>query len=149
MALDAAPLDLGTLPVVLAGPILRRLTRGDVSVWVALGVDDDVTLHVRRSGAPATETQTTVTPIRVGRNLHLAVITAAGVDAGSFTAGTRYEYWLSSPGWPVARSPAWNSATFAYGMSPTFCTTCRSDRPVCSETEASPSGRAGRTSLHG
>jgi hypothetical protein len=90
-------------------------------VWVAVRTANDVTLHVRRAGAPATEAQTTATPTRIGRNLYLALITAGGVDAGSFAAGSTYEYWLSSPGWPANRTPVWSSATFSYGApTPTF-----------------------------
>jgi hypothetical protein len=90
-------------------------------VWFAVRTANDVTLHVRRAGAPATETQTSATPTRVGRNLHVAVMTASGVDAGVFTPGSTYEYRLSSPGWPASSSPAWSSATFSYGApTPTF-----------------------------
>jgi hypothetical protein len=121
VALDSAPLDLSAMPSVLAGPILRRLTRTTVAVWVAASTSADVNLHVRRSGAPATELQVTVTPTRIGRNLFVAVLEAAGVDAGSFAAGSTYEYWLSSTGWPAGRAPDWSSARFSYGTpTPTF-----------------------------
>jgi hypothetical protein len=106
---------------VIAGPVLRRLTRTSVAVWVALRLDDDVTLHVRRSGAPATEAQVTATPTRIGRNLYVTVIEAGGVDAGAFAAGSTYEYWLTSAGWPTGATPDWSSATFSYGTpTPTF-----------------------------
>jgi hypothetical protein len=121
VALDTAPLDLSSKPAVLAGPIFRRLTRTSVAVWIAVRLPQDVTFHVRRSGAPATEAQVTVTPARIGRNLYIAVVEAGGVDAGSFAPGTTYEYWLSSPAWPAGATPDWSSATFSYGTpTPTF-----------------------------
>jgi hypothetical protein len=121
MALDMGPLDLSGTSAVLAGPIVRRLTRTEVAIWVAVRLPDDVTLHVRRTGAPATETQVTATPARIGRHLYVAVLEATGVDAGSFAAGSTYEYWFSSAGWPANRTPDWGSATFSYGApTPTF-----------------------------
>lgn len=88
---------------------------------MALRLDDDVTLHVRRAGAPATEVQVTATPARIGRNLYVTVIEAGGVDAGAFAAGSTYEYWLTSAGWPAGATPDWSSATFSYGTpTPTF-----------------------------
>ncbi len=106
MAVDATPLDVATLPAVLAGPILRRLTRTTVSVWVALSRGDDVTLAVQVAGDATQSTSATVAPVHVGTSLWLATLTvhAAG---GQFVAGTAYTYRLSSPGWPA--EPDWAS----------------------------------------
>ena len=51
MPLDSVPLDLGSLPGIVCGPVLRRLTRTSVSVWVACVAPDPITLTVRRRGA--------------------------------------------------------------------------------------------------
>ncbi|MGY1684984.1 hypothetical protein ACI8AK_05280 [Geodermatophilus sp. SYSU D00867] len=105
VALDAIALDVPSLPAVVAGPVLRRLTRAQVSVWVALTRGSDVTLHVRLAGRPVTEVTTTATPVQVGTALWLCVVTGAAPDGGEFAAGALYEYRLSSPGWPS--EPAW------------------------------------------
>ncbi|MCW2580688.1 MAG: hypothetical protein JWR82_2289 [Blastococcus sp.] len=104
MALDATPLDPANLPPIAAGPVLRRVTRTEASVWVALTRGDAVTLHVRLVGQPATEVATApVMPVQVGSHLWLAVLTGGAPD-GSFRAGELFEYRLSSPGWP---DPNW------------------------------------------
>jgi hypothetical protein len=107
MAVDATPLDVASLPAVLAGPVLRRLTRTQMAVWAALSRGADVTLTVRLAGQPATETAAAaVTPTRVGANLWLAMLTAGPpAPPGQFAAGQLYEYRLTSPGWPAA--PTW------------------------------------------
>ncbi|MCA9870238.1 MAG: hypothetical protein KC487_07635, partial [Anaerolineae bacterium] len=63
MALAVPAYDPNTLPVILCGPIVRRLTRNQVSVWVALSVGDPITLHVRRQNDAGEQTDT-VTPTR-------------------------------------------------------------------------------------
>src|SRR4051794_8055601 len=97
--LDSTPLDIATLPAVVAGPVLRRVTRTQASVWLALTRSSDVTMHVRVAGQAATEvTSAAITPTRVGANLWRAVVPAAA-PSGQFDAGQLYEYWLASPGW--------------------------------------------------
>jgi hypothetical protein len=110
---DATPLDLATLPAVLAGPVLRRLTRTDVSVWLALSRPDEVTLHVREAGAPATEVTATATPTRVGSNLWLTTVSSTA-PGGQFAAGSLYEYRASSPGWPA--EPSWPDLAFGTAL---------------------------------
>lgn len=104
MPLDANPLDIPTLPPIVAGPVLRRLTRTQASVWVALARAGDITLAVRAAGQPATEVVSApVTPLRVGSNLWLATVTS-DAPGGAFDAATLYEYRLNSPAWP---QPNW------------------------------------------
>ena len=66
MAVDATALDVAHLPAVLAGPVLRRLTRTSVAVWVALSRPGDVTLTVHLASDPAQSSSVTATPLRVG-----------------------------------------------------------------------------------
>ncbi len=113
MPLDAVPLNLDGLPAVLAGPMVRRLTRTDVTVWVALRLSDDVTLNIRPAGSADLPVTTTVSPTRIGRNLWLAVLTGQAPDS-DFNPGADYEYWLSSPGWPAAATPDWGGNSFSY-----------------------------------
>jgi hypothetical protein len=116
MALDATPLDIAALPVVVAGPVLRRLRRTDVAVWFALSRPDDVTLHVQPVGAADQATDATVTPVQVGAHLWIVTLTAPA-PGGEFTAGSLYEYRASSSGW--ASEPSWSD--FAFGTAlPTF-----------------------------
>ena len=107
MALDQTPLDVAALPALLAGPVLRRVTRSTMSVWVAVSAGSEVTVHVRVAGQPATEVAgPAVTPTRVGSHLWLAVATAPPPGGPTFAAGSLYEYRLSSPGWGV--EPTWS-----------------------------------------
>jgi hypothetical protein len=116
MAVDTTALDVAHLPAILAGPVLRRLTRTSVAVWVALSRPDDVTLTVRLAANPALFSSATATPLRVGSNLWLLTLTAAAPE-GQYAAGGAYTYELTSPGWTTA--PDWAALSFD-GTSPGF-----------------------------
>ncbi len=117
MPLDATPLDLASLPPILAGPILRRLTRTEMAVWVALSSPSPVTVHVQVAGQPATSVSgPAVTPTPVGQHLWLAVATAPG-PGGTFGAGQRYAYFLDAPGW--SSPPDWSGVAMD-GTLPSF-----------------------------
>jgi hypothetical protein len=109
MAVDDTALNVAHLPAVLAGPVLRRLTRTSVAVWVALSRSDDVTLTVRLASDPAQSSSATATPLRVGSNLWLLTLTASA-PGGQYTAGAAYTYELNSPGW--AEAPDWPTLSF-------------------------------------
>jgi hypothetical protein len=82
---------LATLPWVLAGPILRKVTAKSVTVWVALQETALITLSVKEgSKEVATGTRSTVA---VGVNLHMAAITARPTS-GDLKAGIVYHYDL-------------------------------------------------------
>ncbi len=114
MPLDSTPLVIGALPGIVAGPVLRRLTRTEVSVWVAVVEPDPITLRVsRRAAGGPPPTTVTVQPTRVGTNLWMTVLTAAA-PGGTFVAGEIYEYELTAPwettatrrtDWSDARAP--------------------------------------------
>ena len=108
MPIDATPLALETLPVVVAGPILRRLTATSVSVWLACTEPDPITLTVGHvSGGSGLTTTATVTPTQVGRHLWMAVLTAPAPD-GTFAAGEIYAYDLTAP-WQASPQPDWSA----------------------------------------
>jgi hypothetical protein len=65
-AVGLSELELASLPAVLAGPVLRRLTRRDVAVWIAVSSGAALQLKVRRPGGPAVASSPPVTPVRVG-----------------------------------------------------------------------------------
>ena len=67
MAVDATPLELSQLPAVLAGPILRRLTRTSVTVWMALSRSDGVTLTVGLASGSTQSTTVTGDPTQSAR----------------------------------------------------------------------------------
>lgn len=53
MPIDSTALSLESLPGIVAGPVLRRLTRTSVSVWVSCGSPYPSTVERRRNAAPA------------------------------------------------------------------------------------------------
>jgi hypothetical protein len=116
MSLDDIPLNIAALPAVVAGPVLRRVTRTRASVWLASTKPDAVTLHIRVAGQPATETAVgAATPVQVGSHLWIVVVTGGSpAGAAEFTAGAVYEYRLSSPGW--AAEPAWGDLAIASAL---------------------------------
>ena len=121
MPLDSVPLDLGSLPGIVCGPVLRRLTRTAVSVWVACVAPDPITLTVRRRGAggpPAASV--TTTPTGVGANLWITVLTAGAPGGGTFEAGRVYEYELGAS-WQATRGPIpWGDVSLPAATRPTF-----------------------------
>jgi len=121
MPLDSVPLDVGSLPGIVCGPVLRRLTRASVSVWVACVAPNPITLTVRRRGAggPSAASVTT-TPTRVGVNLWMTVLTAGAPGGGNFEAGQVYEYELGAS-WEATRGPIpWSDLSLPGAPLPTF-----------------------------
>lgn len=118
MPIDAVPLDVGALPGIVCGPVVRRLTRTQVSIWLATVAPDPITLTVREVGGSAASS-VTATPARVGSQLWMTVITA-DAPAGQFTAGRTYEYELTAP-WEAARGTIpWAELALPGHALPTF-----------------------------
>ncbi len=86
------------LPLILAGPILRKVTSSTVSVWLALSQKAQVTLtvHAIPSTVGAVVAQGQRSTVSVGKNLHLVCVTAQ-LTAGQtgLTGGNVYAYDLS------------------------------------------------------
>jgi hypothetical protein len=83
------------LPLIVAGPILRKVTSATVSVWLALSQQAQVTLTVYATpGAVVAQGQRST--VSVGKNLHIVCVTAqlAAGQAG-LTGGNVYSYDLS------------------------------------------------------
>jgi hypothetical protein len=84
---------LAQLPLVLAGPLLRRTTATEVTVWFALKEERKVTLSVREGNAAgaalATGTRSTVA---LGTNLHIVAVTATPPAAAPLRSGRTYVY---------------------------------------------------------
>lgn len=117
MPLDSVPLPIASLPGIVAGPVLRRLTSADVSVWVAVIDARAITIKVRERGGGA-EAAVTTSPTRVGSNLWMVVLTAPA-PGGAFTPGATYEYELDAA-WTVDRPIFWGDLSLPGSSLPTF-----------------------------
>lgn len=91
------------LPLILAGPILRRVEPALVSVWIALREQCTVKLSLWEGGQvkpgerqPLSAGPDPATPtLRVGRQLHLAVVTLKLPAGKVLTPGRLYSYDLT------------------------------------------------------
>jgi hypothetical protein len=77
------PLNVTLLPLVLAGPIVRRVSKTKVAVWVALRSQGTVALEVilpanPSATPPVAATNSTTSPpvntVKIGSNLHVALV---------------------------------------------------------------------------
>ncbi len=88
------------LPLVLAGPILRRTERQQVSVWIALKQSCRVTLQIYateqdgRSLGPCLGSAQAST-LAIGTALHLVVVTVQSPDLTLLESGQIYAYDLT------------------------------------------------------
>jgi hypothetical protein len=96
-----AELAVDRLPLVLCGPILRRVEPDSVTVWVALKEPSTVTLRVYAHHEPPEmlplreELQGTAETVPLGANLHVVAITARPVTADRpLVPGLNYFYNL-------------------------------------------------------
>jgi hypothetical protein len=86
---------LPNLPLVLAGPQVRKTTKNSVSVWIALkSANTNLTLNIFEQQAPglAIVGSGTAATRRLGKNLHVAVITATIPAATTLQTDTIYFY---------------------------------------------------------
>jgi hypothetical protein len=84
----------GSWPLVLCGPILRRVQDSAVSIFVVLRESRQVTLEVHGAGSGAPQqplfTGTAATR-QLGQRLHVCVVTATA-SAGTLISGVNYRY---------------------------------------------------------
>ncbi|MEJ1337576.1 MAG: hypothetical protein RPU34_07630 [Candidatus Sedimenticola sp. (ex Thyasira tokunagai)] len=115
-------LDLDNKPAILAGPIVRKLTRTSVSVWIALSSATPVTLQIRATSSNQ-QGSGSATPIQVGDNIYLALITTDGVDgSGEFLPGEHYQYWITPEigNWARGDAPIWSELAYGAYTTPSF-----------------------------
>jgi hypothetical protein len=74
--MDKLATRLTKLPLILAGPILRRVTDSSVTVWVALKNAANVTLQIKSATGANVGNPATAPTIAVGRFLHIVAVTA-------------------------------------------------------------------------
>jgi hypothetical protein len=119
VSIDSIPISVASLPGIVAGPILRRLTRTEVCVWVATVDPGTLTLKVRARPADGTgDSVATAQPTQVGSHLWMTVLTAAA-PGNEFRSGQTYEYELTAP-WAAARPIPWASLRLRNSPFPTF-----------------------------
>lgn len=79
-------MDIDPLPLVLCGPVLRRVARHECFVWIALSRECDVRLEIYDSAAGeeaspkilAASTQDTNQHVCIGERLHIYLLKASG-----------------------------------------------------------------------
>ncbi|MEM1338412.1 MAG: hypothetical protein AAGF96_11700 [Bacteroidota bacterium] len=97
---------VNSLPLILAGPILRRVEPHSVSIWIALSKSSTIGMHLTPGivdtgagsgpfdNSGATHTATAATK-RIGQHLHLALVTLTIPEAQvALTPQTLYSYNL-------------------------------------------------------
>jgi hypothetical protein len=91
---------IGQLPVVIAGPILRRVERDAVTVWVALKESRTVTLQVFSSdGTTLRFASPPRATVPIGSFLHVVALTARPTLAQApLSPGEMYYYNLGLGG---------------------------------------------------
>lgn len=82
---------IDTLPLVLAGPIVRRVEPTSATVWVVLRRKRRVRMEVYDAGG-ATVAQGQLETRAIGRHIHMVCVRA--IPATPFSAGTTYQYNL-------------------------------------------------------
>ncbi len=88
---------LVAVPLVLAGPMLRKVTESSVTVWLALKEHADVTLEISRGESPGVVEKLFSghrPSVRIGPNLHLVAVTAQRGSEKPLATGTVYNYDL-------------------------------------------------------
>lgn len=89
--------SLTSKPLVLAGPILRKVTDSSVTVWLALKEKADVTLEIYPADVQVVNVLFSGQrkTVKVGKNLHIVAVTAQRGAKPALTPGTVYYYDLS------------------------------------------------------
>lgn len=95
-----------TLPLILSGPVLRRVTESEVTVWVAVHSACNVALQIKSTSTSATALfQGNASTVAVDTHLHIACITAEPSNAAQFlNSGTVYFYDLVFSGTGISGS---------------------------------------------
>lgn len=112
------------LPLILAGPVLRRTEADAVTVWLALKEPRQVTLRVYLTEREQVYVEQwllegTRTTIHLGQHLHLVAVTAKPIDGSRLEPGKIYAYDLSfdgidSPLYQALHSKNFPSVTISY-----------------------------------
>jgi hypothetical protein len=82
------------LPLVLAGPVVRRVESTAATVWVALRAADTVTLSVLQGGNVVATNSPGQPTVQLGDNLYVAAVTATTPAGAPFQPQVLYSYQL-------------------------------------------------------
>src|SRR6476659_1729479 len=98
---------IANLPIILAGPILRHVDSGSVTVWIALREAKQVQLQVFEAISGVTQFQSPQTStLSLGTNLHVVAVTAAASSTSpKLIPGRLYKYnlqFVAMPGQTTA-----------------------------------------------
>lgn len=86
-------------PLVLCGPIVRRVDRSTASVFLVLGQPRDVSLHIHEKNGTIVMSGTRRT-IKLGENLYAVTVVARRQDALEWGQGYSYNIQFSNPDAP-------------------------------------------------
>ncbi len=92
------------LPLILAGPILRRTETGEVTVWLALKAAREVELKVYSTEGGTGEIvdapllQGVNSTVQLGKYLHVVAVTAKPINSNVLTYGQIYAYDIEFDG---------------------------------------------------
>ncbi|MCB0732524.1 MAG: hypothetical protein KDC88_15985, partial [Ignavibacteriae bacterium] len=90
--------NISALPLVLCGPILRRVEKDSVTVWVALKEEKSLFLEIfETTGSKEVVANGFTDTIKFGKNLHIACVTAIPLS-GNLTQGKIYAYDITFSG---------------------------------------------------
>jgi len=98
------------LPLILAGPILRRTQTEVVTVWLALKAPRQVELKVYSTEGGTGEIvdrpllQGASSTVQLGKYLHVVAVTAKPINSNVLTSGQVYAYDIEFAGSPESRS---------------------------------------------
>jgi hypothetical protein len=99
----ADQIDIHSLPLILAGPILRRAEPEAVTVWVALSEPREVTLEIKGEDGTILLSHSRPT-VALGKHLHLVAVKAVPRDGTKLGGGIRYFYNIKFVGGASAQS---------------------------------------------
>ncbi|MFN5168933.1 MAG: hypothetical protein ACK5DD_04870 [Cyclobacteriaceae bacterium] len=86
---------IGSLPLVLAGPFVRKTISTSVSVWIALKESSSLELVIKSNPALHRIASATANTMAFGNHLHVALITVSGLN---LQPNTIYHYDINFPG---------------------------------------------------
>lgn len=109
------------LPLILAGPILRRTESNSVTVWVALKERKNVTLTISDASTPTVGIlRGQRTTVQLGPNLHVVAVTATPIGTQVLQPGQTYVYDLNFDGSSLRDANILNRAGSYEGFNLTY-----------------------------
>lgn len=112
---------INSLPLILAGPILRRVEFNTVTVWVALKESGTIKLDVFEGGDVTPLFSGSRATIALGKQLHVAAVTATPLTSTLLTHGKIYTYDLEfSDGTKLSTRPEGPNFKYSSFTKPSF-----------------------------